>query len=90
MNTINKKLLILPICLIAGVVITSVLATGTNVTVQSMYRDQAALVQKNQEMTEKIESASSLTAVNQKVPTLGFSAQHIVSITGGATALSMK
>lgn len=87
----NKKLLVLPLLLVAGVVLTSVLTTGTNVMVQSVYRDSSSLKLQTEEISEKIEESSSLLSITSQISQEGFVSARTIAVSGGATtALSMK
>lgn len=87
---INKKLLILPVLLIGAVIITSVMVTGTNISVQSKYRETSKVQDQNSVYVEQIEKDSSLLSVTSKVKDLGYVSANTIQVRGGnGESLSM-
>ena len=87
----NKKLITLPVALIALIVITTVLTTGINVNVQALMRQKDNLSEKNQAITEEMEASSSLSSAIAVTPSMGFASARVVSfVTAANSSIALK
>ncbi len=93
MNTsqsVQKKYVILPVLLVAGIVITSIFTTATSSVLQSVKKDITRVNVDTEQVQEEFHSKTSLTSLSGKIAELGFTKETAEYIKGAGTPLAYR
>lgn len=89
-TSFNKKYIILPVVLIAGIVTTSIFTTATSSVLQSVKRDTSRVIADSDQVIEELQTKTSLTSISSKISEMGFVKETSQYIKGQETPLAYR
>ncbi len=87
---INKKYIIFPVMLIAGIITTSIFTTATSSVLQSVKNDTSRVIVDSEQVTEELQAKTALTAISGKISEMGFVKETSQYIQGAQAPLAYR
>jgi uncharacterized membrane protein len=89
-TTVNKKYIIFPVVLIAGIITTSIFTTATSSVLQSVKSDTSRVITDSEQVTEELQAKTSLTTISSKISEMGFVKETSQYIQGAQAPLAYR
>jgi len=89
-TTVNKKYIIFPVVLIAGIITSSIFTTATSSVLQSVKNDTSRVIVDSEQVIEELQAKTALTTISGKISEMGFVKETSQYIKGQETPLAYR